>query len=116
MADARNRSAAPSCEHNRHMMIEAMLNARGEHLPENPPPGPKWKAKQGLNRLNLNGAEQDVMSCLIDLANSRTGLCYPSEEYVAGWTSRPKRTVRRAIASVKKKRLVKVVRRGTTSN
>jgi hypothetical protein len=103
-------------EHNREMMIEAMRDARGEALPENPPPGPKWKAKQALNSLNLNGAEHDVMGCLVDRANARTGLCYPSEEFIAGWTNRPLRTVERAIASLKRKRLIKIIHRGTTSN
>jgi hypothetical protein len=95
---------------------QKIAERQAKPLPNNPPPGPKWKAEAGLNRMNLNGVEHDVMCCLIDLANSKTGLCYPSEEYVAGWTNRSQRTVRRAIASLKRKRLLKVIRRGMTSN
>jgi hypothetical protein len=103
-------------EHERDAMIESLMGSRGEALPENPPPGPKWKAKQALSRLNLNGAEHDVMCCLVDRANANTGLCYPSEEYIAGWTTRPLRTVERAIASLRRKGLIKIIHRGTTSN
>ena len=85
-------------------------------LPENPPPDAKWKAKQGLNRLNLNGAEHDVMGCLVDRANATTGLCYPSEEFIAGWTGRPLRTVQRAIRSLWHKRLINITRRSATSD
>ena len=46
--------------------------ARGP-LPDNPPPGPKWQAKQGLCRLNLNGAEYAVLGCLIDRASKTKG-------------------------------------------
>jgi hypothetical protein len=87
-----------------------------DRLPDNPPPGPKWKAKKALCRMNLNGAEYVVFACLIDRANGKTGLCYPSEEFIAGWTSRLKRTVRRAIDTLKSKRLIMVIDRGTTSN
>jgi hypothetical protein len=79
-------------DHEYDAMIDSIRCRREEvenPLPENPPGGAKWKAKQGLHRLNLNGAEQDVLACLIDRANPTTGLCYPSEEFVAGWTLDP---------------------------
>ena len=66
-----------------------------------PPPGPKWKARKGLARMKLNGAEHDIMECLIDRASKAKGLCFPSEEFIAGWTTRPLRTVERGIASLK---------------
>jgi hypothetical protein len=106
-------------DHEHDAMVETIRCRREEveyPLPENPPGGAKWKAKQGLHRLNLNGPEQDVMACLIDRANPNTGLCYPSEEFIAGWTARPLRTVRRAIHSLWQKRLINITRRSQTSN
>ena len=90
-------------DYERDAMVDSIRCRREDvepELPENPPPDAKWKAKQGLNRLNLNGAEHDVMGCLVDRANATTGLCYPSEEFIAGWTGRPLRTVQRAIRSL----------------
>jgi hypothetical protein len=95
---------------------QSLRDENGNRLPNNPPPGPKWKAKKALARLHLNGAEYVVLACLIDRANQQTGLCYPSEEFIAGWTCRPKRTVERAIASLRGTRLIQVIDRGTTSN
>ena len=104
-------------DRDREMMIETIIGNRGEPLPDNPPPGPKWKAVLGLNRLqHLNGAEHAVMACLIDRANPRTGLCFPSEAYIAGWINRPERTVRRAISVLKRMRLARIIRRGPSSN
>src|SRR5262249_35808672 len=60
-------------------------------------------------------AEIAVMTCLIDCASKAHGYCIPSAEYIAGWVSRPLRTVERAIASLKRKHLVRTVRRGLTS-
>jgi hypothetical protein len=85
-------------------------------LPNNPPPGPKWQAKQGLCRLNLNGAEYAVLACLIDRASLAKGACYPSQEFICGWTFRPERTVKRAVAGLRTRKLVRVVDRGTASN
>ena len=56
------------------------------------------------------------MGCLVDKANSKSGLCYPSEEYIAGWTGRPLRTVQRAIRTLWEKRLINIIRRSATSN
>ena len=56
------------------------------------------------------------MACLIDRANPSTGLCYPSEEYIAGWTGRALRTVQRAIRTLWNKRLINITRRSLTSN
>ena len=106
-------------EHEHEMMVDSIRCRREEvqrELPENSPPDAKWKAKQGLNRLNLNGAEHDVMGCLIDRASSKSGLCYPSEEFIQGWTGRPMRTVQRAIRSLWEKRLINITRRSLTSN
>jgi hypothetical protein len=82
----------------------------------NNPPGKKWQAMKALARMNLNGAEYAVLVCLIDHANENTGLCYPSESRIAAWTNRPERTVKRAIASLKQRRLYRIVRRAGTSN
>jgi Helix-turn-helix domain len=98
-------------------MVDAIRCQRDEEeLPNSPPPGPKWKARKALSRLNLNGAEHDVMECLVDRANKDSGLCYPSEVFISGWTNRPLRTVQRAIDSLKRKRLISVVYRGSTSS
>jgi hypothetical protein len=97
-------------------MVEAIREARGEPPPANPPPGPKWQAEAGLNRMNLNGAEHDVMACLIDRASTTIGHCYPSEEFIAGWTNRAHRTVERAIGTLKAMGLIRVIGRGTKSN
>ena len=75
-------------------------------LPTNPPPGPKWKAKQGLCRMNLSGSEHDVIACLIECANSKTGLCYPSQDYLAAWANHPPGTVKWAVASLLKRKLM----------
>ena len=71
-------------------------NSNGAQTQARELPGPKWKARAGLARLKLNGAEYAVMMCLIDRWNPKNGLCYPSEEFIAGWTDRNPRAVRRA--------------------
>jgi hypothetical protein len=71
-------------EHNGAQMIEV----RGVLRPSNPAPGAKWQARQGLTWLNLNGVEHDVMECFIDRANRKVGYCWPSEDYISGWTGR----------------------------
>jgi helix-turn-helix protein len=91
-------------------------NREREPLPHNPPPGPKWQAKQGLARLPLNGAEYSVMACLIDRASKGKGACWPSQDFICGWTSRPERTVKRAISNLKALGLIRVIDRGTISN
>ena len=88
----------------------------GERLPDNAPSEKKWKAAKALYRLKLSGTEHQVLGCLIDLANSKTGLCYPSEEYISGWIDRPLRSVQRAISSLRRKKLIEVVWRSQTSN
>jgi hypothetical protein len=106
-------------DYERDAMIDSIRCRREEFdqpLAENPPLGPKWMAKQGLNSLNLNGAEYAVMGCLLDRASSHSGLCYPSEEFIAGWTRRPLRTVQRAIRSLWEKRLINITRRSMTSS
>jgi hypothetical protein len=85
-------------------------------LPHNPPPGPKWQAKQGMARQCLNGAEYAVLACLIDRASKSKGACYPSQEFISRWTSRPVRTVRRAIKELSDKGIIRILHRGTTSN
>jgi hypothetical protein len=85
-------------------------------LPDNRPPGPKWQAKQGMARLPLNGAEYAVLACLIDRASKRKGACYPSQEFISGWTFRPLRTVERAIATLNERGVIRSIQRGTTSN
>jgi hypothetical protein len=85
-------------------------------LPENPPPGPKWQAKQGMARLNLNGAEYAVLACLIDRASKGKGACFPSQEFIFGWTGRPERTVRRAVSTLEECGLIRVIDRGLKSN
>jgi Helix-turn-helix domain len=91
-------------------------NRAAPPLPWNPPPGPKWQAKQGIARLNLNGAEYAVLACLIDRASKCKGACFPSQEFICGWTSRPKRTVERAVATLEECRLIQIIDRGLKSN
>jgi hypothetical protein len=82
-----------------------------EPVPENPPPAPKWQAKTGLCSMGLNGIDHDVLECLIDAASKRKGLSFRSELFIAGWTQRPLRTVQRSIASLFRRRLIRIVRR-----
>ena len=88
--------------------------------PNNPPPGPKWQAKEGLQRLRLNGTSSAIMWLLIDHANSKTGLCYPSQPRLAAILDVPLRTVENNISSLSKGGLVRIVyrmdERGATSN
>jgi hypothetical protein len=95
-------------------MCEARCEARGEPLPNNPPPGPKWQAKQGLHRLSLNGSEAAVLWCLIDHASSKTGRCYPSQPRMAEILSIPEATVRRAVRTLRGKHLITIITRRNT--
>jgi hypothetical protein len=95
-------------KHNQSAMVETMMGVRDmmrDPLPDNPPLGDKWQAMLGLARLHLNGGCHCVMVCLIDHANSDSGLCFPSEDRIAGWTGIPLRTVERAISTLRKKSL-----------
>src|SRR5262249_46463295 len=86
-------------------------------IPHNPPPGPKWQARIGAVVLGtLNGAEVAVLTCLIDCASKASGYCIPSAEFISGWTTRPVRTVERAISKLKTKNLVGTHPRGDTSS
>ena len=97
--------------------LENHIGNRVPAVPSNPPPGPKWQARIGAVVLgSLNGAEVAVMTCLIDCASKAHGYCVPSAKYIAGWTSRPLRTVERAIGLLKTKKLVRTVPRGDTSS
>src|SRR5262245_49226834 len=104
-------------EFDREEMIDGILAREGRRLPENPPPGDKWKAMEGVARLNL-GAAGDVLRCLIDCASKESGACYPSEEFIAGWLDRPVATIKRQVKALKKKKLVTVIdrRRENKSN
>lgn len=64
--------------HDHEMMVETIIDARGNPVPCWPPKEPKWKAKQAIHRLRLNGAQAAVLWSLIDHANSKSGLSYPS--------------------------------------
>jgi hypothetical protein len=108
-------------DHNREMMVETIiLNRDGEPVPLNPPPGPKWKALQGMMGLGLKGADIRVLWVLIEHANTKTGLCYPAQERIAALLANPERTVRRAISSLSKGGLIRVLirrtKRGAISN
>jgi hypothetical protein len=92
------------------MLVDGILSRNGR-LSDNPPPGPKWKAIQGLASLGLNAPCHDVMVCLIFHANINTGLCYPSEHTIAAWTRRPLRTVERAVTMLAKKGFVSIERK-----
>ncbi len=98
------------------MVAEIIDRREREPLPSNPPPGPKWQAKQGMARLPLNGGEYAVLACLIDRASSGKRACYPSQEFISGWTFRPLRTVRRAIKALSDKGIIRILYRGTTSS
>jgi Helix-turn-helix domain len=98
-------------DHNREMMIESLQLARGEPPPPNPPPEPKWQAKQGLQRLKLNGPESAVLWLLIDYANGSSGLCFPSQARLALVLDLPLRTVERAVASLRRRRLIRALPR-----
>ena len=93
---------------------------RPDPPPENPPPGPKWQAKAGVHLLRLNGAESAILFCMIDHANGKTGLCYPSQPTLARVLNIPESTVRKAIASLNARGLVESLERfdarGRTSN
>lgn len=81
-------------------------------LPLNPPPDKKWKAKAAIHSLNLNGAEVGVLWCLLDCANDRTGLCYPGQLYIAGLLDIAPQKVNRAIAKLKRRKLITIIRGG----
>jgi hypothetical protein len=103
------------------MMVEVIRAARGEPLPENPPPGPKWQAKEGINVLRtigveLNGTEVNVLFMLVEHANTTNGVCYPCQELISRRTCRPLRSVERAIASLKRKRLIDIIPVAYASN
>ena len=99
-------------EHNRGQMLEIFVSSHMDRLPANPPPGPKWQARTGLYRLGLNGAEHDVMGCLINRASKASGLCFPFEHGIVEWTNRPLRTVQRAIAELRTRNLIAIVEIG----
>jgi hypothetical protein len=82
-------------------------------LPANPPPGPKYRARRGLNRLKLRSATvRDFMECLIDRASKHRGACYPSLEYIVGWTDRRFETIRAAAKDARRLGLVRIIERG----
>ena len=91
--------------------VPQTVEDRGRVLPENPP-GPKWRARKGLNRLQLSGALRDFMECLIDRASKHSGACWPSLEYIAGWTGRPYTTIKSAAKEARRLKLVRVIERG----
>ena len=84
-------------------------NRERSPLPHNPPPGPKWQAKQGMARLCLNGAEYSVLACLLDRASKSKGACYPSQGFICKWTFRPERTVERAVAGLRSRKRIAVI-------
>ena len=99
-------------DHTGQVDIELTQDLREENgrepVPDSPPPGKKYMAKQGLAGLKLNGPEFRVMYCLLCYARQHSGSCFPSETTIAEWTGLPLRTVERAIASLKAKGLIEV--------
>jgi len=93
----------------------AMQSARADgdpdNLPEtNPIPGgrEKWEATSGLWRLKLSGAEFSFMSCVIDMANVKTGYCWPGLDLIAMDTDRPISTLKSASRSLRRRKLLRV--------
>ena len=89
---------------------ESIMAERGGLLGyDNPLPDgrEKWQAKQGINKLDLNGRDTRVLWALIDYANRDTGLCYPSQKTISGLLTLPIRAVERSIRSLTRKKLIK---------
>lgn len=101
-ADSKRRATKKENPGHHYKMVSGIMEQREPLWPENPPPGDKWEAKQGLARMGLNGAEHDFMACLIDRANQYTGSCFPTEKFIAGWTNRPIGTIKRALSTLNK--------------
>src|SRR5262249_25672899 len=64
------------------------------------PEGDMWKVFFGVGVLRLSGTDKAVLTCLIEHANSETGLCYPSETTIAAEIGRDLRAVERSIANL----------------
>ena len=77
-----------------------------ESLPDNPPGYEKWKAQQGVWRLQLKGAASDVLHCMIEHANFHDGKCYPSQERMALLLAVPEKTVRNSVRKLKARGLM----------
>jgi len=97
-------------EHYRGQMVESIMGRRPNQPPppyDNPLPHgrDKWQAKEGLQRLKLNGRDASILWALIDYANPGDGLCFPSERTVAALLARPVRTIERGIRSLAEKGL-----------
>ncbi len=65
-----------------------------------PSKGDFWRAFAAVTILPINGSQKAIFGCLIDHANPKTGLCYPSEALIAAETGHPIRTVERAVAGL----------------
>ena len=99
-------------KHNHAAMVETIMGVRDmmrDPLPDNPPPDKKWKATTGLARLNLNGACHRVMVCLIDHANSDLAFASPPRNSLPDGREVKRGVIERAIATLRKKRLLHVV-------
>jgi hypothetical protein len=102
-------------DHDHEMMVEtiqAQREEQGYHPVNNPPPGPKWQAKEGLHGLKLSsGTAAAVMFLLIDHAAAKTGLSYPSINRMARILDVPERTIKLAIAALRRHGLIETYRR-----
>lgn len=81
-----------------------------------PPKGTFWRAFAAITVLPVNGTQKAVLGCLVDHANPKSGLCYPSEALIAAEIGRPLRAIERAVADLLKTRYVSRKRRTCSSN
>ena len=77
-----------------------MTSPSPNSLSKPPAKGKFWRAFAAVTILPINGSQKAVLGCLIDHANPKSGLCYPSEALIAAEIARPIRTVERAVADL----------------
>jgi hypothetical protein len=85
---------------------------------ENTPPakGHFWRTFAAVAILKISGSQKTVLGCLVDHANPKNGLCYPSEALIAAETGLPIRTVERAVADLLLTPYLSRKRRNQSSN
>ena len=81
---------------------------------ENPIPTgrAKWQALVGMSQFILSSYEAGFLWCVLDMANVETGYCWPKLEVIAQRSNRRcERSLKRAAASLKRKKLISIVTR-----